>query len=89
MCTAAWERDDDLDQGDEPMAVRVETQPDGGQTFLGYTADCYERGQLTITALDTGAERVFYPDEWRHAIAYDTRGNVLFSFENPLHQPAA
>lgn len=91
-CTAAWEREDE-DAGDvfehTPVNVRVETRRDGykGETFIGATADSFERGQLTILAVDTEEElRVFGPSEWLDAVAYDARGNVLFDIVNPVSQ---
>lgn len=90
-CTAAWEREEDDEPRVEPVSVRVETRRDGykGETFIGYTADSYERGVLTITGLRTGFERVFRQDEWIDAVAYDEQGNVLFDIVNPLQAPAA
>ena len=69
----------------------METRRDGyqSQTFIGYTADSYERGVLTITGLHTGFERVFYERDWLAVVAYDANGNVLFDIENPTQTSAA
>lgn len=94
-CSAAWEREDE-DGGEVsaqlPASVRVETRRDGyqGQTFLGATADSFDRGVLTISAIATEQEiRVFGPHEWLDAVAYDRNGNVLFDIVNPTPAPAA
>lgn len=89
-CTAAWEREDE-DGGDVfeqiPVSVRVETRRDGyhGETFIGATADSFERGVLTVSSIRTEEElRVFGPSEWLDVVAYDERGNVLFDIVNPI-----
>jgi hypothetical protein len=91
-CTAAWERDDEDDDRTDVSSVRVETQRDGyrGETFIRCTADSFDRGILTITAIDTEREvRIFTESEWLDAVAYDASGNVLFDIINPLQSPAA
>lgn len=47
----------------------------GSATFPRCTADEFERGVLTVTALDDGrVVRIFTGDTWREATIYDRRG---------------
>jgi len=58
--------------------------PLGTRTFVRATADIFEAGVLTVTAIDTGdVLATVRPDEWLHVIVRGPDGYADFSFDNP------
>lgn len=58
--------------------VRV-VLPIGEATFPRCEADVFQKGILTITAIDDGyVMRNYEPGEWREAVAYDAFGHLSY-----------